>query len=476
MNKLYYVVTVLTVLLFAGPVLGEVDKSPINFVGSYEFNYANEMKYLEQTVYEDVSQQRLGIWGTQETIVDENLIFNMGLGGILWNPFPGNIFIDKLTNFNMLPVEVKMEYKFGDSKNSLMSLTFGQFFYKYNPDSKNLGEYIFRTISYPQTVFTGNVDIAGSSQASVRGLMFSLNPFQGKFKNDFLITTETNFAPLHDISLAYVGSYNVKNVFQVGVGFSLDRLIPFRPSETTPKNDKSLILEVPEQTVNTVSGPVIVPAWTGVKKYWGNDSLNKTLASAGIDHPDSIPVKTETRLTFKSAKFMLMSSLDFKPLIGLQTEDGWQKDQFRLYTEIIVNGIADQPFYYENISHRTAYMWGISLPTWKILDYFNFEIQYYPTKMPNNIQELFEFNHPAPYLRLPGMDERKYSPDSSIWKKNDFKWSIAAQRKVINGLTIMAQIASDHFRPINNTFHNEFSEALWKPSAWYFDIRVIYGI
>ncbi len=283
---------------------------------------------------------------------------------------------------------------------------------------------------------------------------------------------------MHDISLTYVGSYNMGGIFEIGAGLSMNRLIPFRPSETTPSSDESLILEVTAQTM-AVSQPtdtiINIPAWEGPKKYWASDSVNRTLAAFGITNPDTIPIKTETKLTFKSTKVMVRASLDFKPVFGLEEDDGWKNGQFRLYGEVEINGVQNYPHYYKTMANRTAKMIGLSLPTWKILDYFSIELQHYPTKMPNNFQAIFEENHPAPYLTWMG-DKSKWSPDSSYWNKNNIKWSVAAQRHVTEGFTIMAQLASDHLRPLDPSFHNCFGEVLWKPSAWYFDIRFLFGI
>ena len=47
-----------------------------------------------------------------------------------------------------------LTYNFGSSDDPDLSITLGYFPFKYNPDARNLGEYMFRSGTYPQYLIT----------------------------------------------------------------------------------------------------------------------------------------------------------------------------------------------------------------------------------------------------------------------------------------------------------------------------------
>jgi hypothetical protein len=50
------------------------------------------------------------------------------------------------------PHDVEGTYSLGDMERPFLTLGFGVFPFKYNPDVRNLGEYLYRTGTYPPTM------------------------------------------------------------------------------------------------------------------------------------------------------------------------------------------------------------------------------------------------------------------------------------------------------------------------------------
>src|SRR5690606_25729876 len=111
-------------------------------------------------------------------------------------------------------------------------LNAGIFNYKYNEYARNLGEYAFRTGTYPGWVSTGGITYVGVNSAQVTGFKLSQN--FGSFSHELLGTLETAVIPTYDFSLTYMAKYNWRDVIKLGGGIQLDRILPAVPSRTNP--------------------------------------------------------------------------------------------------------------------------------------------------------------------------------------------------------------------------------------------------
>src|SRR5690606_35616763 len=74
--------------------------------------------------------------------------------------------------------------------------------------------------------------------------------------------------------------------------------------------------------------------------------------------------------TFRGFKTMARVSLDIGALAGL---DMVRPGEFKLYSEVALLGVEDQPFYYEDKLERLPVMAGIRLPTFGLLDRLSVE-------------------------------------------------------------------------------------------------------
>ena len=87
---------------------------------------------------------------------------------------------------------------------------------------------------------------------------------------------------------------------------------------------------------------------------------------------NGIPGQYIDHYTFRGLKAMARASLDIGKLLGAEETLG--ENAFKLYSEMSLLGIQNQPFFYEKKSERMPVMFGINIPTFKILDVLAFEL------------------------------------------------------------------------------------------------------
>lgn len=89
----------------------------------------------------------IGVNLTQEVVVDRRMEFKVGVGGVFFYSFPnrrGNP-VAQGTKFGPGVSQAQALFKLGDVEDPWGTLRVGYFPYKYNPEAKNLGEYLFRS-------------------------------------------------------------------------------------------------------------------------------------------------------------------------------------------------------------------------------------------------------------------------------------------------------------------------------------------
>jgi hypothetical protein len=278
---------------------------------------------------------------------------------------------------------------FDEKSETPLALHGGYMLYKYNPQATNLGEYLFRSMTYPQVLFT-QFDF---SKARILGLRLSSKLWQDRIVSDLFITSAADFYPMYDFSIAYVGSIKPVEAIEIGFGVDFDRLLPVNDSITTPKtNDNAYI-----------------------------DPLNQT---------------DTTWYSFSGIK--IMARLCFDPKAFFPHRILGQED-LKVFGEMAILSVKNYPGYYSQLWQRIPLMFGINFPAFKILDVLSVQGEYYRSPFPDNYHSVMVNKIPTPYANKPGMDWSYYQHD-------DWKWSIYASKKILGGLSLIAQLANDHTR------------------------------
>ena len=414
---------------------------PLSVGSVWEFGQLQSTKFtMVAKPYNDVWVDHLGAFVTQEATLNERLQLAIGLGGIFQfakpevvNPVFGG---SQNKAFFIGPTRATADYVFGDIEKPTLKLGLGLFNYKYNPDAVNLGEYLFRTGTYPTWIMTGGYLIANSASSYLQG--FKAETHAGPVKIDLLATTETKLAPLFDWSFSALASYKAGRVLDIGVGITLANYLSVDPDKTT----------LPHET----QAAEIVSA----------------AGKAGFLNPD-----TNVAFTYKGEK--LMARAAFNPL-GFFESDWLGPDEGKLYAELTVVGWKNYPMFYTKRMERTPVMFGFNVPTFKILDRLAVEFEHLNSPWMNSTYNIG--NSPGmPLPRIPDTSEVYYK---GITDNDNFRWSVYARKTLFGSLAAHAQVARDHLRLVSREFYYgpslEPDELTMKPENWYWLVQFSFGI
>jgi hypothetical protein len=468
----------------------KVDYKPLSIGAVHEFGQLGKGQYglgptQSAEIYEMDWFDHFGAFVTKEAVVEDRLHLFGGLGGIFQFRKPEKIlpgfYGTQRKAFYIGPTKAMAEYWFGDEEKPWLKLGTGTFMYKYNPDAKNLGEYLFRSGAYPTTTITGGYLFVNSAAANVQGFKGSFD--LGSFKADLLMSTETSFAPLYDWSLAGIVSYSVAGgLLDLGAGVNFKGLIPVKPSRSTKEVDNNgyFTYNGKDYVTNTDRYELAASYYNG--KNTAADSAKAAPYTADLDvvkMVDTMTVGKPAIHYFTSSGTLLMgrASLDFKKLFGSEL---FAPEDLKLYTEVAVLGVKNYPVYYQKISERMPIMVGFNVPTFKLLDLFAVQVEQMKSPWLNNLSQVGNNGLPLPFF--PSAQDTVVSKTdyNDLATKDDLKWSILLQKKLGANVTLSGQVANDHLRLVSASYyygpqfdHNEITVS---KDHWYWMMQLGWGI
>ena len=320
------------------------------------------------------------------------------------------------------PIQVEGCYNLGDSEKPWLQVGMGFFPYKFNPDARNLGEFHFRSGTYPPYIITDFNHCYGR----LLGLRVSSTLFEN-FRQDLLFTSETLMFPTQDYSLSYFAHYSLAGFMDVGAGISLAHFFPI-----------------------------------------GNKDFSSAVKSDEVGDRYTTENGDTSFYDFKAIKPSIMLAFDLKKILPSIIANVLSKDDFRLYGEACVTGWENfenydtsKISYYANRMDRTLLMAGFNIPTFKVLDILSLEVEYYSKKYPNCFRNVIEMNVATPYSN--------YRGDLYPWY-----YSIYAKKTFLDKFSIVGQIARDHMRPycpVSKIAERE--ESLKKLGDWWWVLSFI---
>ncbi|MDB5105983.1 MAG: hypothetical protein JWP91_3672 [Fibrobacteres bacterium] len=426
---------------------GGVRYSPISIAGQIDVGQVingetgwHESGSLNGVKFDGDFFQRTGVWITQEATVRDRLSLTMGVGGLFWYALPtGGDPSSKLTQFGPGISQAQAMYKFGDLAAPKASLQMGLFPYKYNPDAKDLGEYLLRSGAYPNYVISGGWNMISSAAYMVEGFRFNLSLMDGRFQSDFILPMEHDIPPMFDLSPTYVATLRAVPGVEFGAGIDCNHCIAIKPSKLSP--------HIPENQVIVKD-------------------------SADVDGNHTYLRDSTKFYTFMGLKLMGRLSLDPKAFF---TASILGEEDLKLYGEVAVLGLKNYGFLYEKVSERMPLMVGFNVPAFKLLDVLSVEFEYYPTRFPTSLYQPIANQLPTLDLMQGPADKASYDRAN----KDDVKWAIYAKKEVIKGIQLYAQVASDHLRSIA---YNAGPQPTFVPITnrngkdWYYILRLQFGI
>lgn len=386
-----------------------------------------------------------------------------------------------------------------DEEELSLSLSLGYMPYKYNPEVRNLGEFLFRSGTYP--FFLVNDFNFPLQRLSGVLLNFNYGEDDGlKVSIDQFLRIERTFAPLNDFSVSTIVGFDWQKMVNAGFGVDFSRLFAVNGELTTPE------------------GAFYPSAVDTVKDGSGSPLLDQG------GYVTLVPRDTAGYYSFKGTKIMARATID--PLAPLR-ENGdilselIGKEGAKVYGEIAVIGVKNypanplykgsktryeaervidadlqyNPWGYENSMERTPWMVGINLPFWKILNLCALEIEKYPAPYPNDVfQALYNNALPiptwSPYYRKDTLtvsnDPNTGASDTTLWKNPlgfdnyagpRWYWSLYLQKRFGDHVSVYGQVARDHQRwdvNLGNEFNYSAEEIMGRARDWAWRLGMVY--
>ncbi len=380
---------------------------------------------------------RTGVYLTESGVYHDRLTIRMTIGGLFWFAIPETQdFQTRRVQFGPGVGQVQGIYAFGhDPKNPVATLQFGLFPHKYS-ESVNLGEYLYRSGTYPSMLTSGGWSYINAASFLAQGIRLTVPMLNGTLKHDLTVYMERGLAPAHDLSPGYMVTYKPLPFLELGAGVVWSHAISLDSDRLAPED--------PANAYDKTTGRPVTGDTAAVNECRDNQT------NCGY-------------YTFKGFKAMARVSADIGSLLGV---DGIRPGDFKLYAEAALLGVEDQPYYYEDKMERLPIMFGVNLPTFGLLDRLAVEAEYLNSSFPNSNVEVLQARYP-----IPVSDPYSYDMNDDSWK-----WTVYARRRVVDGVTLYAQAASDHLRHFDYAAVPAAQTATPKASDWYYVIRLEFGM
>jgi len=289
------------------------------------------------------------------------------------------------------------DYSLGDQESPFLNITAGYFPFKYNPDARDFGDYLFRINPYPQFLQT-TFDMPYSQ---LLGLRVGTTLFSS-LRADVLLTSETVLWPLRDFSPSAVVSYKIMNFGELGAGVMWDRLLSVDNSLTNPPTAPSDL----------------------------------------------------TGISFQGTKVEFRGALNIKQL--LPCKDIFGENDLRLYAELCLNGLKNytvdktNQYYpaYNNIEKRMPLLLGFNVPAFKFLEVLSIEAEWWDNSYQRDGNTYYYANSYYNVLNAGNAviaNPVKYgSAHFAQPYGGEWHWSVYAKKALLPHLNLVAQVARDH--------------------------------
>jgi len=300
--------------------------------------------------------------------------------------------------------------------------------YTFNPDVKNLGNYMYRSSSYPLVLKTA----LDYPYANIFGIHPEVSFLNNTVKVGAIINSLTNQAPFNDFSIGGFASYSPESkVIDVGLGVCGDRLI----------------------------------------------SVNK-IATDVTDYRSQLG---DTTLTLRSTKIDFRINLDPKKLLGEGIQEMLGENDGRVYFEAAMLGTKDPTLCFpvdsilpKSLFRRLPILFGFNLPTFKILDYLSLELEYLDYPYANDWW--------GGIIGAPTPKPSRPSNTDSVWVENyrtkdNLKWSLQF-KKSISKFDLIGIFANDHrfYETFNAEVQAVTEQTLRTGDDWHWYIKLQYNL
>ncbi len=443
---------------------------------------------------EDQVLARMGVYLATKGTYNERLELRMSIGGLFWFPLPEGITPERIMRFGPGVGEAQGVYHFGPAGASTANLQFGLFPLKYNPDAANLGEYLFRSGTYPGYIWTGGWSYLNSASYMAQGARYTAAYLGGAFTHIFSLLMERDIEPTNDFSPGYLATVKPAAFLEFAAGAVWSHGLSLNGKRLTPESRTNAYVKATRQPLSLIERtrpgyeaghPAVVP--DSVDDASGGGRIPNPLIGQAVpglkntlyvsQTENGIPNSQLDYYTFRGVKTMARASLDLGALTGSSL---FRPSEFKLYTEVALLGVSNQPFYYEHRDERMPMMAGISLPTFGLFDKLALEAEYHKSRFENTVGLVYDRELPLP-LNAEADNPYNFSDsavaaDEKAFSKDDWHWSVYASRRLGEGVNFYGQVASDYLRHFGPEVKPTNRPATLRPQDWYYVMRLEFGI
>ncbi len=439
-----------------------VDYSPPEFSLFHEFGVLEKAISNNVTPIKDQWVHRSGAWLNFKATKDDRIKFNALIGGVYWAPTLETS--DRATKTRFFAGSVprfEVSYLFGDLEEPDWVLTGGIFSYKYNENSRNLGEYMFRTGAYPNWISTGGLTYVGTSGATLTGTRLQHIP-SDMFRHELIMDFETQILPQNDLHLTYMTHLDFGGFLKMKAGLQAVRLVSLRPSKTNPTMSLNSYF-----THNGVDYVNDYEYYAALKDGYEQNGLDVTGIDQAVAVLDSIADSTliVPMQHYKANGWKPIVSMAFDPKVFIPG-DIFGPNDLVLYGETALLGVENYPIYYENRAERMPVMVGFNIPTFKLMKVLAIEVERYTSKFPNSVKTVQDRVLPQPTVPPSG----GYFP--ADWTSDDIKWTLYGEVDIFNGLALSGLVGKDHARGWEWPTGKTDWSLMLDDSHWYWMMRL----
>lgn len=407
----------LSVFLFSGLVsLASVSAFEVSELDMKVGGYFDGGRFqIADTNFNGEVLNRMGVKWALDKDLDENWSILASLHWMFWRNQATDLALFHIVGLKFdSDVQGSLAYRSGAHR-----LRLGLYEFKYNPDSKDLGEYLLRSEAYPTIIENSQgKDLLAPAYSRVAGVQYGVE--YPLFRTTALAYAEQYNIPVNDVSFAFLADAGPRQA-EVGFGAALHRQFRFGKATNVTNLEP------------------------GLKQYVEDQGL-----------------------TTQAVKLMVRGRLDFGAMLEME-------DNFKLYGEAALLGLKNDTLYYKDRMQRVPLMAGVEVPTYGILSMLSFEVEYFKNPYYGRKYSISDATgsrfSPLPNLNL---DEYSIQKMPNI-TEDDVKWSLYIHKALNRWIDVKARFASDHLRLLNWDGDFASGDPMTKEAGdWYFLARIEY--
>jgi len=415
------------------------------------------------------------------------VIGNIGLECRVFNDYPeypADWGKSRRLNFYPYLSRADIVYSFGGRENPSMTLDVGYFPFKYNEDARNLGEYLFRSGTYPQYLITDfDFPMARLLGARLSGKCGNV------LKWDVLATMNWEWTAIGDLNLSAIASYKPVPLVEFGLGGSWCSIVSVNMDNTTPMVNGNDYVYNGKLYYYTFAGQKVMGRFSiDLQTLFPNNLFGKQdlklYAEAAILGVVNYPRNTAPAGDLDLNLDGKIGYDDITKRIPVMFGFNWPTNPLMSYT--LVPGVAmyahTNKFDFPTIS--TGLFGGIAtgVGSWLLekyldkkigLDVLSIEAEWFGSVYPNDLSPIMFDNIPVP-LSSAHDTRSSYNPDN--YKGDDWKWSVYGKKTIADHFSVTLQFARDHMRWVRMDYtQQDGQEALRQNKDWYYTFKLGYA-